>query len=68
MGIGKRQQELRAMRGQMQPPGRPSTARREDRVWFWGPSLIELRVKTPAKALDEYPLASYQSNSTATTS
>jgi IS30 family transposase len=36
MGVGKRQQEIRAMRGQMWSPGRPSTARREDRVRFWG--------------------------------
>jgi IS30 family transposase len=36
MGVGKRQQEIRAMRGRMWSPGRPSTARREDRVQFWG--------------------------------
>ena len=35
MGVGKRQQAVRAMRGQMWSPGRPSTARREDRVRFW---------------------------------
>ncbi len=35
MGVGKRQQAIRAMRGQMWSPGRPSTARREDRVRFW---------------------------------
>jgi hypothetical protein len=35
MGVGKRQQQIRAMRGQMWSPGRPSTARREDRVRFW---------------------------------
>jgi IS30 family transposase len=35
MGAGKRQQAIRAMRGQMWSPGRPSTARREDRVRFW---------------------------------
>ena len=35
MGVGKRQQGIRAMRGQMWSPGRPSTARREDRVRFW---------------------------------
>ena len=34
-GVGKRQQAIRAMRGQMWSPGRPSTARREDRVRFW---------------------------------
>ena len=34
MGVGKRQQAIRAMRGQMRSPGRPSTARREDRVRF----------------------------------
>jgi IS30 family transposase len=35
MGVSKRQQAIRAMRGQMWSPGRPSTARREDRVRFW---------------------------------
>jgi IS30 family transposase len=35
MGVGKRQRAIRAMRGQMWSPGRPSTARREDRVRFW---------------------------------
>ena len=35
MGVGKRQLAVRAMRGQMWSPGRPSTARREDRVRFW---------------------------------
>jgi IS30 family transposase len=35
MGAGKRQQAVRAMRGQMWSPGRPSTARRDDRVRFW---------------------------------
>src|SRR5437899_10907519 len=35
MGGGKRQLAIRAMRGQMWSPGRPSTARRDDRVRFW---------------------------------
>ncbi len=35
MGVRERQQAVRAMRGQMWSPGRPSTARREDRVRFW---------------------------------
>ncbi len=35
MGVGKRQQAIRELRGQMWSPGRPSTARREDRVRFW---------------------------------
>jgi IS30 family transposase len=35
MGIGKRQRAVRSMRGQMWSPGRPSTARREDRIRFW---------------------------------
>jgi IS30 family transposase len=35
MGVGKRQQAIRAMRGQVWSPGRPSTARREDRQRFW---------------------------------
>jgi IS30 family transposase len=35
MGVGKRRRAIRAMRGQMWSPGRPSIARREDRVRFW---------------------------------
>jgi IS30 family transposase len=35
MGAGRRQQAIRAMRGQMWSPGRPSVARREDRQRFW---------------------------------
>jgi hypothetical protein len=35
MTVRERQQAVRAMRGQMWSPGRPSTARREDRVRFW---------------------------------
>lgn len=35
MGVSKGQRTIRAMRGQMWSPGRPSTARREDRVHFW---------------------------------
>jgi hypothetical protein len=35
MGGGKRQEEIRAMRGQIWSPGRLSVARREDRVRFW---------------------------------
>src|SRR5205823_8257979 len=35
MGGGKRQKAIRAMRGQIWSPGRPSVARREDRVRFW---------------------------------
>jgi len=35
MGAGKRQQAIRAMRGQMWSPGRPSVAQREDRQRFW---------------------------------
>jgi hypothetical protein len=35
MGAGKRQLAVRAMRGQIWSPGRPSTAQREDRVRFW---------------------------------
>jgi IS30 family transposase len=31
----QRQKAIRAMRGNMRSPGRPSTARREDRVRFW---------------------------------
>src|ERR671931_1638563 len=35
MGVGERQQAIRAMRGQIWSPGRPSVARREDRQRFW---------------------------------
>ncbi len=35
MGAGKRELAIRALRGQMWSPGRPSIARREDRVRFW---------------------------------
>ncbi len=34
-GIGNRHRTIRAMRGRMWSPGRPSTARREDRIRFW---------------------------------
>jgi transposase len=35
MGVRERQQAVREMRGHMWSPGRPSKARREDRVRFW---------------------------------
>ena len=35
MSVVKRRQAIRAVRGQMWSPGRPSKARREDRVRFW---------------------------------
>jgi IS30 family transposase len=35
MGVGERQGAARAMRGPTWSPGRPSAARREDRVRFW---------------------------------
>jgi len=35
MGSSKRHQAIQAMRGRIWSPGRPSTARREDRVRFW---------------------------------
>jgi IS30 family transposase len=35
MGVRDRQHAVREMRGHMWSPGRPSTARREDRVRFW---------------------------------
>jgi IS30 family transposase len=35
MGVGKRLEAIPSMRGQMWLPGRPSAARREDRVQFW---------------------------------
>src|SRR5262249_4049641 len=34
MGVGERQRAIRAMRGQMWSPGRPSVAGREDRIRF----------------------------------
>lgn len=35
MGVRTRLRAVRAIRGQMWSPGRPSTARREDRIRFW---------------------------------
>jgi IS30 family transposase len=35
MGVRERRRAIQAMRGQLWSPGRPSTARREDRVRFW---------------------------------
>jgi IS30 family transposase len=35
MGVRERQEAVRALRGQMWSPGRPSVARREDRQRFW---------------------------------
>ena len=35
MGVRERQRTVREMRGYMWSPGRPSTARREDRVRLW---------------------------------
>jgi IS30 family transposase len=35
VGVRERQRAVRAMRGQMWSPGRPSVARREDRQRFW---------------------------------
>ena len=35
MSVVERQEEIRAMRGPMRSPGRPSKAQREDRVRFW---------------------------------
>src|SRR6266700_4807355 len=35
MGVRERQEAVRAMRGQMWSPGRPSVARLEDRQRFW---------------------------------
>ncbi len=35
MAYGTRQQKVRQYRGQIPSPGRPTVARREDRVRFW---------------------------------
>ena len=35
MGVRERREAIQAMRGRVWSPGRPSTARREDRVRFW---------------------------------
>ena len=35
MGVRERRQGIQEMRGQIWSPGRPSKARREDRVRFW---------------------------------
>ena len=44
MGYGTRQQQVRAYRGQIPSPGRPTVAWREDRVRFW--AAIAEGVKT----------------------
>ncbi len=49
MGVRERQQAVRAMRGQMGSPGRPTTARREDRVRFW--EVIARGASTEAASL-----------------
>jgi len=36
VGVSKRQRAIRAMRGQMWSPGRPTILRRENRIRFWG--------------------------------
>lgn len=36
MGVRERRQAIQTLRGRMWSPGRPSTARREDRQRFWG--------------------------------
>jgi transposase, IS30 family len=50
VGVGKKQQAIREMRGQMWSPGRPSTARREDRVRFW--EAIARGVSTEGAAVE----------------
>ena len=56
MGVTKRELAIRAVRGQMWSPGRPSVARREDRVRFWSAiargastedAAVEARVSVP---------------------
>ena len=44
--LGERQRAVRAMRGQMWSPGRPSVARREDRVRFWQAIAAGCRART----------------------
>jgi IS30 family transposase len=50
VGVGKRQRAIRELRGQMWSPGRPSTARREDRVRFW--EAIARGVSTEVAAVE----------------
>src|SRR6266566_3529698 len=50
MGGGKRQEAIRAMRGQIWSPGRPSVARREDRVRFWGAIALGVSSQDAAAA------------------
>ena len=50
MGVGQRQQQVRAYRGQVPSPGRPTVAWREDRVKFW--TAIGSGVKTEDAAAE----------------
>jgi hypothetical protein len=50
MAYGKRQQQVRAYRGQIPSPGRPTVAWREDRVRFW--AAIARGVKTEDAAAE----------------
>src|SRR4028118_2199868 len=50
MAYGRRQQQVRAYRGQIPSPGRPTVAWREDRVRFW--AAIARGVKTEDAAVE----------------
>src|SRR3954452_17721979 len=50
MGRGRRQEQVRAYRGQVPSPGRPTVAWREDRVRFW--AAIARGVKTEDAAVE----------------
>ena len=45
MSVGERREAIRAVRGQMWSPGRPSKTRREDRSGFGSRSLVACRVR-----------------------
>lgn len=50
MGVGRRQEQVRAYRGQIPSPGAPTVAWREDRVRFW--AAIAQGVKTEEAAAE----------------
>src|SRR5688572_33076643 len=50
MAYGRRQEQVRAYRGQIPSPGRPTVAWREDRVRFW--AAISRGVKTEDAAVE----------------
>ena len=57
MGVGKQQAAVRAYRGQITSPGRPSVAWREDRVRFWAAIALGLSTEdASAKSNISWPV------------